>query len=255
MGAKPSENHFLYSLPMKLARADVVNLNNILLTAGLAGIESIVIDGGLASGLNHKNAAFISNLDVPVVNQKIGISRLGILRQRLDLLTGNPDVYIDAKESERGEISQLEIVAGKTKLQFRCTSSALIKAPKAVNDPPVAIVSVSKDELQLFFGGIRALSTKQVSLAIKKTGEAIFSMRDATNDLMTIELTKPVEWLMDQEDVESVVHYFNTDILSTLLRASQTDDGIAFSVGSAGTINLLVHGHPMYIFSQIDGEE
>jgi hypothetical protein len=242
---------------MKLSRADAVNLNNLLATVALGGIDAIVIENGLASGLNNKNAVFISDNDIPSFGQKIGLSRLNLLRQRLDLLVNNPDVTIDAKESERGEIVQLEIVAGKSKIQFRCTSTALIKAPKKLNDEPVAKIKVKKDQLQLVLNSIKVMGAKQITLSIKKDGKVFFDTADSNNDRMTIELDDQVERLEDihEDDLETLVHYYNTDILSTLFRTAQTDDGVSFTVGGAGTINLLVHGHPMYVFSQIDGDD
>lgn len=241
---------------MKLTRADAVNLNNLLATIALGGIDSIVIDNGLASGLNNKNAVFISDVDIPSFGQKIGLSRLNLLRQRLDLLVNNSDVTIDAKESERGEITQLEIVAGKTKVQFRCTATALIKAPKKLNDEPVGLVTVNKEELHLILSSVKVMGAKQITLSIKKDGVVIFDTSDTNNDRMTVELNTKVERLgdVDEDDLEIIVHYYNTDILSTLLRAASTDDGVSFTVAEAGTINLLVNGHSMYVFSQIDGD-
>jgi len=242
---------------MKLSRADAVNLNNLLSTVALGGIDAIVIDSGLASGLNGKNAVFISDNDIPSFGQKIGLSRLNLLRQRLDLLVNDPSVTIDAKESERGEIVQLEIVAGKTKVQFRCTSTALIKAPKKLNDEPIAKIDVKKEQLKLILDSIKVMGAKQITLSIKKDGKVFFDTADSNNDRMTIELDDKVVRLekVDEDDLETIVHYYNTDILSTLFRASQTDDGVSFTVGGAGTINLRVHGHPMYVFSQIDGDD
>jgi len=241
---------------MKLSRADAVNLNNLLSTVALGGIDAIVIENGLASGLNNKNAVFISDNDIPSFGQKIGLSRLNLLRQRLDLLVNNPDVTIDAKESERGEIVQLEIVAGKTKVQFRCTSTALIKAPKKLNDEAVALINIKKDQLQLILNSIKVMGAKQITISIKTDGKVFFDTSDSNNDRMTIELDDKVERInVDEDDVETIVNYYNTDILSTLFRTAQTDDGVSFTVGGAGTINLLVHGHPMYVFSQIDGDD
>jgi hypothetical protein len=244
---------------MKLSRADAVNLNNLLSTVALGGIDAIVIENGLASGLNNKNAVFISDVDVPSFGQKIGLSRLNLLRQRLDLLVNNPDITIDAKESDRGEITQLEIVAGKTKVQFRCTSTALIKAPKKLNDEAVALISVKKEQLQLILNSVKVMGAKQITLSIKKDGKVFFDTADSNNDRMTIELDDLVErvgdGLVDEDELETIVHYYNTDILSTLFRTAATEDGVSFTVGGAGTINLLVHGHSMYVFSQIDGDD
>lgn len=239
---------------MKLSRADAINLNNILATANLGGIEAIVIDGNLASGMNGKNAMFISEVDVPKFGQKIGISRLNLLRQRLDLLVNDPSIVIDAKESDRGEIIQLEMAAGKNKIQFRCTSTALIKAPKKLNDDPMGLIKINKDQLQMILNSVKVMGAKQLTINVKKDGKVVFITADSNNDRMTVELDDVVERLdgLDEEDIEAIDHCYNTDILTTLFRQSSTDDGVQFTVGMSGTISLLVNGHPMYIFSQVD---
>lgn len=237
---------------MKLSRADATHLNNLLTTAALGGVESIVLDGGFASGLNSKNAMFITQTDVPALPQKMGISRLSVLRQRLELLVTDPDVTIDAKESDRGEIVQLEIAAGKSKIQFRCTNTALIKAPKQLNDDTLCKLTIDKDQLQLILNSIKVMGAKQISISLKDTGVATFITADTNNDRMSVELDKPIEWIIDEDDVESQVHVFNTDILSTMLRHGSTDDGITFSIGCSGTITIQLNGHNMYIFSQVD---
>lgn len=239
---------------MKLSRADAVNLNNLLSTVAICGIESIVIEDGVASGLNNKQAVFISNSDVPNFGQKIGLARLNLLRARLDLFVNNPAVTIESKESDRGEITQLDISAGKSKVQFRCTSTALIKAPKKINDEAVSLITVNKEQLQLILSSTKVMGAKQLALAIKKDGPVLFEIVDATHDKMTVELEQPVERLGSTEDLETTVHFYNADILMAVFRAGSTDDGISFTVGEAGTVNSLIHGHAIYVFSQIDGE-
>lgn len=241
---------------MKLNRADAVALNNLIAVVQLAGITSIVIDGEMASGMNTKNAAFISTSDIPKFGQKIGISQLSNLRQRLDLLVNTPEMFIDAKESERGEIVQLEMVAGKNKVQFRCTATALIKAPKKINDTPIFKVNISKDQLATILASVKVMSAKQLTLKISKDGVVIFETMDANNDRFTVELNDKITYLenIDADDLGTVVNYYNTDILTALMRAASTDDGVSFGIGEGGTISLQINQHNLFVFSQVDGD-
>src|SRR5512137_2403079 len=103
---------------MKLSNTDIQNLYDAILTCALGDIDDILIEGGVIRGVSaDRSCLIISDYNVPAFTQKVGLSRLSKLRQRLDLfMTGGKaenGVTLEAKESERGEITQLEIACGK----------------------------------------------------------------------------------------------------------------------------------------------
>ncbi len=241
---------------MKLSRADAVNLNNLLATAAIAGIESIVIDNGFASGYTNQKTIFVSNSEeIPKLTQKIGLGRINHLRSRLDLVASNSDMYIDAKESDRGEISMLELISGKTKIQYRCMATSLIKAPKGSGDDGWRIVNINKTQSQLILNSVKVMGAKDLTLIIKKEGTIIFQISDAIHDQMTVELDNLIENIeeVDPNDVQSVIYKYETDVLLPLLRAAQTNDGeISFLVGAEGTVHLILNDHSIYVLQQMD---
>lgn len=241
---------------MKLTTEDTQNLQNILTTCAIAGIDSIIIDDGLVRGVNDaKSCAIISNFNIPKFPQKIGLSRLGSLKSRLDLFAGNTSAIIDAKETERGEINALEITAGRNKVQFRCTSALLIKAPKQINDNSLSKVFISKDELKMVTDAIRVMSAKKVVLSIRKNLAVAFELSDATNDAFKIDLETPAELLGD-ESADSVVHYYPADVFLAVMKAL-VNEFTTFTVGTVGTIKVSVNGHELTMLPVIneDGEE
>ena len=244
---------------MKLTTQDTANLLSILSTCSIGGIESIIIEDGVARGINEARTYILitTDSDIPRFPQKIGLSRLSSLRQRLELFTGNSGTVIEAKESERGEISSLEISAGRNKVQFRCTSTMLIKAPKNVNDDPIFKVFVSRDELKMILNAVKVMGGKTVQLIIKKDRSAQFILSDSTNDVFTIALETPIELWPNVEEQDSVVHYHHADIFHSVMRAIPDADITAFTVGVQGTIRTKIHGHSITVMPKIneDSEE
>jgi hypothetical protein len=241
---------------MKLSNTDIQNLYNIIGTCAIANVDDILIEGGFVRGVSADRACLIiSDQAVPNFGaHKVGLSRLSKLRQRLDLfmLGGKVEtgVTLDAKESDRGEITQLEIACGKDKLQYRCTSTVNIKAPKSVNDSAAGIISINKQQLAKLISSVRVMGAERLSLSIKPDGSVIFQMNDANNDSCVIVNESPIEWL--EQSTESVVHYYSGDVFASVIRAAGQE--VALSIGAAGSITVLVNDHPLTLLPQIGDE-
>ena len=237
---------------MKLTSKDTANLSNIIAVCAIGSIDAVIIDDGIIRGANaEKTCAIISKVDVPEFKQKIGLARLSQLRQRLDLFSNDSSMVIDAKESDRGEISSLEISAGRNKAQFRCTSTMLIKAPMSINDEEACRIFLEKEEAQMILNAVKVMGTKKVQLTIKKDRSVIFTLPDTTNDAFTTVLKTPSERL-GEDEMDSVVHYYPSDIFSSIMRSKLDTSPITFDVGVIGTIRTTVSGHVLVMLPQIN---
>lgn len=234
---------------------DIVNLLNILTTCAVGGIESVIIEDGLVRGINEaRTFVIISDNSVPKFSQKIGLSRLTSLRQRIDLFSHDTTTVIEAKESERGEISSLEISAGRNKAQFRCTSTMLIKAPKVINDVELCDVTFSKDELKMALSAVKVMGGKTVQLIIKKDTSVTLSVTDDTNDAFNMILAAPA-LNKKSECTDSVVHYYFADMFHAMLRANSDCDELVITVGQVGTIRTKINGHNIIVMPKINENE
>lgn len=234
---------------MKLSTQDTQYLETILATAAIGGIDAIVIEDGFVRGVNpDKTFAIISDHNVPAFPQKIGIARLNSLTQRISIFKGK-DTVIDARESDRGEISAMEITSGKNKVQFRCTSTMLIKAPKSINDEVNCDVAITKDEMKMILDAIRVMGAKKVTLALRKDGSIQFEIADESNDSFKIVLE---DCLKDAKSTE--VYYYQASVLGALLKAQMEFDTVVFRLGQMGTIKSKINGHEVTILPQI-GED
>jgi hypothetical protein len=240
---------------MKLTQKEATRFYEIINTAVLAGIESIVFQDKThkAASSRSETCAIITRNEVPEFPQKMGLTRLPVLKKRLDLLINDSSFTIDVKESERGEITQLEMSAGKSKTQYRCTSSANIKAPAAVSDGGMTgLITITKEELGMVLNSAKAMGAEELVLIVKADGTTIFEVTDS-NDKFSVEIAKPIERL-DDEEHDSAVFYYKPDIFSSILRASiGSSDSVTFAVGVSGTIQLEINNCEMSIFAQIDG--
>lgn len=237
---------------MKLTQSDVTNLVSILGTCSIAGIESLIIEEGKIRGVNEaKTAVIISDANIPVFSQKIGIARISLLRNRLGLF--NDNLVLDAKESDRGEIVSLELSSQKAKAQFRCTPTMLIKAPKVINDQEFVRVSLTKDEMRQMLNAAKVMCSKKIGLKIKAAGEVSFSATDESNDQFVSTVEASAEFLTD---TTSMYHDYPTDIISAVLRKAADDyDSCVLRIGEAGTLTTRINGHDITILPIIDNSD
>lgn len=233
---------------MKLSSADISNLKLLFEMCSIGDIESMIIEDGVARGVNDsRTMAIISDQNVPKLPQKVGLSRISGLKQKLALFATLSDVVVNAVESDRGEISNLEISSGRNKATYRCTSTMMIKAPKTINDTYVFAISMSSDEFKFIQNGIKMMGAKTVQLIIKKSGEVSFVANDSANDSFTATLNTPVEAVNSDHDTN--VFYYHTDILLSVLRSLSGE--IVFSVGEGGSICAELNGHTIYIMPKV----
>ncbi len=237
---------------MKLQQSDINNLKVLVELCAVGNIESFIIDeNGFARAVNEeRTVAFISNQNIPSLPQKIGLSRISNLRQKIALFETLSDVSFTATETNRGEISNLEIASGRNKATYRCTSTMLIKAPKSVNDTYQFIVSVTNDELKFIQNGIKMMGAKILQLVIRKNGEVSLIANDSANDNFTAVLNTAVE--STEEDFDTSVFYYRADALMPVLKSLTGE--IVFSVGLGGVICAELNGHTLYVMPSV-GED
>ena len=235
---------------MKLSTKSVIQLEAILQTAVIGGIDALIFEDGAARGMNaDKSFAMIANDNIPELPQKMGLSKISSLLSRMALFKS--DMNIDVKESERGEISVIEISSGKNKVQFRCTSTILIKAPKSINDTLGCKVMLTKQESKTLLDAIRVMGAKTASLTIMKNGTTRFNLLDDSHNDFTL--------VLEQESVreDTVVFPYKTDVLVSLIRNKSELNEIVLDIGEMGTIKTDINGYSVTVIPEIseDGDD
>ncbi len=235
---------------MKLSVESIKNLENLLSTCSIASIDAIVIEDNTARGVNEdKSCVIIASHNVPKLPElnKMGLSRLSTLVNRLSLFKSDDQMVVDAKENDKGEISSLEISSPSAKVQFRCTASALIKAPKKINDTQKFVVDIKKEQIPLILSGAKSMGAKRAVIASKKDG-TFFEFTDTNQDTFSIRVA-------DSLDVV-IAHHYPAEVLLPLIRAASSnltdeDSGISLNIGEVGTVNISVNGYSLTVLPQI----
>ena len=236
---------------MKLSPESIANLEKILSTCSIASIDAIIIDEEGVRGINeNKSCVIISNTNVPKLPEsfKMGLTRLGVLTNRLSLFKSDPQITVDAKENDqRAEISSLEVSSPTAKVQFRCTSSALIKAPKKINDTVKFSLSINKDQVPFILSGAKSMSAKFAVLAGKKDG-IFFEFTDSNQDTFSTKVS-------DSNDL-IFANCYAADVLLPLIKSAaagmaDSENILSIEIGEIGTARLQINGYDLTVLPQI----
>ena len=230
---------------MKLNQKSIKNLQDLLSLCSIADIESVVIEDNAIRGISEdKSCVIISDKNIPDFGEgaKIGLSRLGVLATRISLFKDDDQMTVDAKINDRNEVSTLEISNPSAKIQFRCTSPSLIRAPKKVNDEASFSVSINKEDIPFIISGAKSMSSKRVTIAGKANG-IYLEFTDTNQDVCSIKVSEPNDKIV-------AVQLPANSFLSLLKTASGYNDEekqVTIVVGEVGSVNFAVGAHSIII--------
>lgn len=238
---------------MKLNENQTVQLLTALNVCKTLGIESVMVSEGKIRGAKASlDAAIIStlNLDLPPT-LNIGIGRVDELVKRLGVFD---KAEINIAENERGDAKSLEVVAGRSKMQFRCTSSNMIQFPKSNDDEAIASLTLSSAEVKQLVKAVNTMGAEHVTIQLTRQGAVNFTAVDpSTNDALDITLESPGELLADEKSF--VFNYLSGLLMKTLTAAQTGSEPVTLIVGAVGSISTNIHGHDVFVFAYLTGDE
>lgn len=236
---------------MNFSDKDVAQLRAILTLCKTVGIDSVVLSGGRVMGAAaSKKLAIIaqSNLEQLGTTVPVGIGRLIELEKRLAIF--GDKVAVSGETGKGGEMMRLTLSAGRTKAQFRCTATSMIKHPKENADVPLAVVTMSKAEVQQLVKAAKIFGAETIIFKISPGGDVHIECVDSTNDQFITETEKTAEFI---EEGDAVLFTYLVSYLATVLDAGTRDaESIDLVFGHAGSITILVKGYTLMIMPNIN---
>jgi hypothetical protein len=235
---------------MNFTGTDVEKLRAILTLCKTVGVDSCVLSDGKVMGMStSRKLAIISESGLTIDPEvAVGIGRLSELEKRFGIF--GDDVGIVGEIGKGGEVSRLTLQAGRSKAQFRCTATSLIKYPKENADTPFAVVSLSKAEVAQLVRGVRTFGAENIIFKISAKGDVHIEFVDSTNDHFATGTEKSAEFI---GEAEAVLFTYTSSYLTTIMDVGTRDaDSIDLVFGQAGSITALVRGLTLLIMPNIN---
>lgn len=235
---------------MNFKQADVDELRRILNLCKTVGIDSIVLANGKVMGATTSRKMIIVSDTTLSIDPKVGmgIGRVSELEKRLALF--GDTVAITDELGKSGEVMRLNMVAGRTKAQFRCTATSLIPHPKENADTPFAVLTLSKAEAATLVKAAKTFGAENIIFKIAASGDVHIECVDSTNDQFSTCAEKQAEFI---GEVETALFTYSADYLTTVLDVGTRDaDSIDLIFGQAGSITAMVRGHTLMVASNVN---
>jgi hypothetical protein len=239
---------------MKLSQESIKNLKTLLQTMAIVKIDRIIIEDNTIRGVDDdQTVVVISDVDVPDFGgAKLGLNRLSVLANRINLFDTNEDFTVEAIESpsrfgDGVDISSFKLASKRSKFEYRASRAETIKAPKKINDSMVWAITVPHEEVKIVISASNTMGSEQVALVSKGSGEVLFEIVDsATHDTFTTKIADSADWLPEDEDKpsQSFVYYYAVKALIPLLKASSANqNNPVMVVGEEGMLQITVNNH------------
>jgi hypothetical protein len=238
---------------MKLSAQTIASVDNLLTTLNTIGIEKVIVEPGKIRAIDEKRTVgVVTDQQVPDLEGKtLAVSRIKALKDRLNLAKAQGNVGITATAGSGTDISMLELAAGRSKTQFRCSASDAVKIPKAINDTPAYEVLISVKQIPLIAQADSAMATDGITIASKDGSVVSIELVDSTKDVYTFEVEKAASPVNGQKAGSFVFKYTSKSLLSLLREAAKTaGDDVKLKIGSGGMLFVDVAGYNFFTLPQ-----
>lgn len=247
---------------MKLSQPTLDYIRNVVSTADMVKIDSIIIEPDRVRGIDENHTVFIlQNTDVPALEVgSIGLNRLNVFTSRFDLGKSMSDFTVDAvvegDDPETSYARSLTMKAKGVKVEYRCANPGVLKAPRLVHDVVRYRIQLNPEALMMMQKGMAAMSADTVTFVGSSKG-VHFEMSDINADKMQYQVTDvvhviPLENADDQDDDDeeddgdfSFSHGYQLKTLLPLFKANPIAD-IFFTVPE-GMLKIVVNDLDVYV--------
>lgn len=239
---------------MKLTPNDVKGLIAAIDACLVGGVKDVIVDEGVIYG-THPNRAFalISNFNIPNLGQKAGFSDIGLLRNVLDSKDG--DISVETEETDRGEIRTVIVKRGRAKLEFRCTSTSLLKPARKFNDDAYANIVVNMAEMAEVLRLMSLVKPSKVTLTVRANGAISFQGSGAGGNNFVYDIDSKAEFV-DADDTSTIVFHYVPDIFTSIIKQLNSNyDSYQLTIGQLGTVGSALAGHNFIILPFIEEDD
>ncbi|QDJ96497.1 hypothetical protein Xoosp13_311 [Xanthomonas phage Xoo-sp13] len=231
-------------------------LQRALKTATSLGVEKIVVDNHSIRGDSQENSTMFilpfeagTELDIGAM----GITRVQELNSRIKLLKDEGTLLADFKTRDSGDkfVLRLVLKRDKTSIDFKCADPAMLKCPKALNDPDHFSFSFTKEDVDLMNSSKSVMKSDKVSFTSKDQKTVNFTISASEGDILSHELETDLDI---KTDTDTFTVSYKTNILFPVLKELTTDlkkDTVTVTITRRGIMKLDVHGIPAYVFAEV----
>lgn len=235
---------------MKVDQKSLAFIQNVVETANLVKIDSIIIDPTRVRGLDEKRSVLMFHeTDVAALPfGSVGLNRLSTFTSRFEVAKTCDNLEITAVVETGQDDSTfaraLTMKAKGIKIDYRCANPATIQLPKALNDTFKYKVALNAEAVLMLQKGQTAMEAEEVSI-IGTEDDVSFEMSDVNSDKLSYTFGGSAT-VVGGEDGELPVftHKYPVKILTALFKKNPEAN---IFIGARGMLKIAVNNLTMIV--------
>lgn len=238
---------------MKLDIDTISYILNVVKTARLVGIDSIIIEPNLVRAVDESSSVVLfHNQNVPSMPfGSIGLSRIDGLMARYGIAVTQDKFTIEATTGDgTGDGDQwaraLVMKAEGIKIDYRCANPTKIKAPRQINDTIKVRAHFTPESVVLMQKGHSAMGAENVSLISNSDGVS-FELYDVNSDVFKYTFADSAEALQDGGDTK-FAHRYPVKIILALFKEGGKG---YFEVGQKGILQFPLNDLTVFVLPRV----
>ncbi len=235
---------------MKLDTETITYMQNIVDTAKMVGIDSIIIEPGLIRAIDDNRCVVLHQTedveDLPFGS--VGLNRISVFTSRLDIAKTQEKFTVDAVEGTDDFAKSITMKGKGIKIDYRCANPSSIRAPKIIHDTMKYRVDLNSDAVLLLQKGQAAMGAPETVAIISNKDGVAFELVDVnSHDVFSHTFTDKVHALNGSTKM-TFAHRYPVKVLLTLFKH---DSEGSFDIGEKGILHIDVNGLGVYVLPQI----
>lgn len=238
---------------MQVDKPTLQYLENLVSTAGMFGIDSMIIEPGRVRGLHEDGTSAILHTDnVPDLDFKsVGLNRVGLFSSRYNMAKGSDDFTVDVTPNDKDDpqfARALTMKAKGFKVDYRCANPATIRAVKAfAGDYPKYKARMHPEAVVYMIKGTSAMQVDEATIFGSQQRVGL-KMIDINGDELEYIFGENVDLLQGDEKEFSFSHRYPVKLLQTMFKGHSDSN---FIITHRGLLRMPVNGLDVYVFPRV----
>lgn len=232
-------------------------IQNVIETASLLNVESVVIDDHSVRGMNEDGMFILQRDNLPddLPFDGIGFGSIAALKSRMTLFEDYEAQY-ELKKQQNGYswpyLLKFKSNTSKTSVEYRCAAPLTVKAPKNTKDPVAFSFYMDEDSVNMLVKSNVVMRTETVLLSSKKN-KVTFKLCDENSNVLEHRITKDLN-IIDEDDFGDsfMFEYKARNILPILKYLAKQYEEFEINITTRGLLQVNVNDLMIYILCEKD---
>lgn len=209
-------------------------------TARVLSIEDIIIDKtGIRALHPERISVILFNGDLQLPFESIGLNRLPVFQQRVNIVKDMENITIDAELDNDQDVRSLKFKGKGLTVSYRCAKKETISAPKSLSENFFRQVMFSEEAMTMLSKGQNAMKADVFTLISDDKGVR-FEILDSNSDVFTYQFADKID-LKNVDTSQTFVYRYPIKVFLPILKYaghSATD----LQIGEKGVLKMVING-------------